>query len=251
MAGWQGAPRLALLGLASIGALGIGLHLARRRWSSHVTNGLFLLQAAVATFAIWCVNETQAYTAPSSAPFFGGKVISLVVILLAPSEVAGIVVLAVNALAPVVQFLGWPHEVQVRVFPAEPWLSSLVGLMAIGVLIARYRSLNRLRAAVGDQTERDWLARVARLSLLVRDLWRAPLEQLQQQIASVRAGCRDITPFADRMQRATARLVELNDALRPFEAYLAPRPETLRTLDAALIEREVSELVGERAGARR
>jgi hypothetical protein len=162
------------------------------------------------------------------------KMSLLVIALLAPSRRVGLLWLAAFALLPLIQTLFWPAGMRTLLPVGEPWVTVVFGLAAAGVLIFRRRAATLQRELVRARAERIAAARVARLSMAVRDLANSPLQTLSSGVELLSGEGRDVR---DRMERALHKLHELGETLNRADEALGFRTDAFDAqaeLEAAL-----------------
>lgn len=120
-------------------------------------------------------------------PFLGIKVLALFLPLICPPiRWVAWVTLPMLALAPVVQYLGWPQDVRMEAGVQEPWMT--VVFVILSGIIYRFRlSFAELRLAQRLLAERNQLLqRVAHLLMGTKHLMNTPLQTLEVAIDVIR-----------------------------------------------------------------
>jgi hypothetical protein len=214
---WRNAPRricLALLSLAFASALVTSLV------SSH-----FCVQAGVVT-----------------QPFQMVEVSTLIIAILSPAARLGAAWIATFSSAPLVQVALWPAEVRAALPPGEPWFVPIYGAIALTLLLYRRRSIDLERALAEIHGRELSIARLARVSLAVRDLANTPLQTLTTGVDLLRQKASGPEPVIESMAHALIRLGKLRLALAPFEQHAEWQPQDESFDAVARLEEMASDL---------
>jgi hypothetical protein len=237
----EGLPHDSTLLVLAGGLCGLGLFVIRPNLPRAVSLLVITVQATLILVAVWIGVDAQARSGLPFSPYGGLKFAMIMLMLVVPSLVVGGAILGVATLLPLVQTALSSAAVHARMPLVEPWLTVNLGLVMMAVLYVRRRQVTMIRVAAAELAESAWLARLARLSLLVRDLSKEPLEVVRAATSHLaEAGARKTT--VTRMEAARRRLVRINDLLAPLEPFLPARSDA-DSLD--VIEVEVRTLMAQ------
>jgi hypothetical protein len=200
---------------ATIGALLAAFLLgARRRFRSvQVISILFVVNATATLVVLWVTGEHYATAVRTWMPFQPNKLGAMTVALLAPEIWAGLLSIAGYTGAAVLQFLTFDRAVRERLPMGEPWAMLAFGVFATVLLLYRRRQFALERALVREQAETESLKRLARLSLVVRDLANTPTQTIALTSSLIRAQHPDLEREAGLLSRSADKLAELNRLL--------------------------------------
>jgi hypothetical protein len=130
----------------------------------------------------------------------------------------------------------WPgglaHSGHVLMY--EPWLTLFAAGMAGGILVVRAVHATRERQLAQEVERRKAAERIANIAFAVRDLMNSPLQILEIHIARLGKAFPEGASSIAQMERAIARLAELNDRLRPYELDVRSRAAREEGLDPVL-----------------
>jgi hypothetical protein len=192
-------------------ALGLVLFavlMARRRGlSARWCSTAFVVNALSIVVALWIRDDAYARVHDHWAPFQANKLGGLVVALLAPELWAGVVCVVAYAGSALAHWALFPPAVRHHLAVGEPWPTIIFGLFAFVLLGYHVRRL---------ALERE-VTRVHAV-LAVRDLANTPLQIIELSASLLRAGTADPETNLDRIDRAAARLRDLNQILAEQEA---------------------------------
>ena len=196
--------------------------------------------AVIAFAVVWIDASVQAGSGQPFAPYSGLRIAMLALMLLVPSIPIGVILLGGAALLPVLQTSLWSADVLDRMPLVEPWLTLNIGQIMIVALVVRRRHVVKIRAAAARVVESAWFERLARLSLLVRDLSSEPINVLRT--ATTRMVSEPSAPerLVVHMQAAVTRLARINDLLTPLGHVLVT---TTPGLNADAVDAEVTALI--------
>jgi hypothetical protein len=207
---------------------------------------LFALESLTVLAAAWISAAAQVASGRPFVPFVIVKILMLLMVL-APSGPLGGAFIALAMIEALVQSFTWPAEVRVQLFRLEPMATLIVGAYSLPVLVLRRRHISQLSKAVQEQAEADLLRRLLQLSLLVRDLSRAPLDTLRSVSLRLRDGPAAEAKLAHRVESAVVRLDDLNEALSPVAVPILEGVARERSTDGlSVVEAEVRKLLSDR-----
>ena len=206
---------------------------------------LVLVGLTIIAVLITMGMNDEGYATPGRpfAPFDGHKILLVVLALLAPSGLWGALLILGSTLAVLVQYLTWPPELTAFAPALEPWQTAIIGVAALGVLRARRRHVRMIGAAVRTSARHAWVERVANLSLAVRDLANSPLQTLVLGSALVRDRCLGHSELLDRLDGATARLLDLSRFLEPLAPLVRPGQAVIGFDALVELQREIAESI--------
>lgn len=149
----------------------------------------FIFVAVTIVLIAWAFFNHEHYVRDRlpHEPFLGIKLIALFLPLFCPPiRWVAWVTLPMLALSPVVQYLGWPHEVRLQTGVQEPWMT--VAFVILSGIIYRFRlNFAELRLAQRLLAERNQLLqRVAHLLMGTKHLMNTPLQTLEVAIDVIR-----------------------------------------------------------------
>jgi hypothetical protein len=170
------------------------------------------------------------------------KMSALVIAILSPSARLGAAWVALFSAAPLVQVALWPAEVRAALPPGEPWFAPIYGAIALTLLLYRRRSLDLERALAETRGREMSIARLAQVSLAVRDLANTPLQTLTTGVDLLRHKASGSEAVIESMARALVRLEKLRQALAPFEQHVEWRPHDESFDAVARLEEMASDL---------
>jgi hypothetical protein len=244
-----GLPTSGFLLHGSLAAAGVALALRTSSLPRWVSLAIFSVECFSALIAGWNGTDAHAASGRLFVPFTAAKVVALLVAILSPSPLLGAGLIGLAAMLPVLQVSLWSAEVRSRMALGEPLLTVVIGVAALGLLVARRRSMTAAQEVTRIHAERAWLERVARLSLAIRHFTSAPLQTLRVEMPRVRRELGDAASLVDRMDKAVARIVRLSEVLTPLDAVVALRPEDTTLNATSLLEQAVREhLAGREPG---
>ena len=174
-----------------------------------LSSAAFVANNAAIVVALWHDAAMGALAAAPWVPFQPHKLGALAVALLAPPRIwSGAVSIGLFAGSAVLQWVMLVPELKARA-PAEPWAILAFGTFAAGIYAYRiyaWRKEQRLADALAEARISE---RLSRIVLALQDLANTPLQTLELTSALLARGGA-APPLIDRMQRALARLRDLN-----------------------------------------
>jgi hypothetical protein len=209
---------------ASIGvsvALLVLLIAARHaRWLAGLSSVVFVANNATIVMALWHDATMGAAAATPWVPFQPHKLGALAVALLAPPRIwSGALSIALFVGSAVVQWMMMGPGAKARA-PAEPWAILAFGTFAAGIYAYRIYTWSKEQRMADALAEARISDRLSRIVLALQDLANTPLQTLELTSALLaRDGA--APPLIERMQRALARLRDLN---RIMAHYSPSRP---------------------------
>jgi hypothetical protein len=206
----------------------------------HKSLGAFADLACIAfvLVALWSADDILAREPRAWIPFQSHKLSVLTIALVAPTPPwVGVVCISAVTLAALAQFWALGPEVRAHLAVGEPWGTLAFGVFALGIFLHRVRLLRLEHEAMRAQAEAESLRRLARVALAVRDLSNTPLQTLRLSTELLRRHHAENVTRLDQMDRALARLEELERVLVQYEARTQWRPGD-ESFDAlAILER--------------
>src|SRR6185436_18391934 len=196
--------------------------------------------------ALWITNgywaQTQAWT-----PFQANKLGALAVPLIAPELRVGLVSIAGFAGIAIAKFYVLDPDIQRRLPIGEPWFVLIFAMFGAVLLVYRLRGLAFERDVLRLQAETAVAADVARGFLRLRDYANTPIQTIVFATEVLRRRNPDLEPILRRIDRATARLMEISRALRSYESMNDWSPNDESSNEAALTNGVVpTEPIGKR-----
>jgi hypothetical protein len=183
---------------------------------------LFIFALALAPFfpILFFADQRLAALGGAWVPFLRQKLGVFVVALLAPGEVwVSGTLIGLLALQSVVEYYALGLRTNPYMPIEEPWFTVIIAGIGLVLLIHRLHRFAVERELVRAQAESRRVEELARMSLAVRDLANTPLQTLELALGLLRL---DNAPAAlvERMDRALAKLRQLNRLLAGYEANL-------------------------------
>ena len=216
---WQWAQAVA------VQACALAVLLSIRERPEWVDDVLGYVVTASILLAFWVTNGELAYSTDRFSSFAGVKLAMLAVGVFAPAEWRlGIPVLASLTLLAPVEYATWSPDARTNVALPEPWGTAAFGSICIGLFLFRGRLAKARLDAARSHAEAAAAERFARKLLAIRDLANSPMQAIELDVAILRAGHADRDWLATSMERALARLRELNAVLASYEADVSWRP---------------------------
>jgi hypothetical protein len=231
--------------LCIVGAACLGVLLVAPRLPRTASLGLLSLQVLVALAAIWHAAEVEAASGQPFLPFNGNKILAFVVAIFCPSVRLGVVLIGLLTAEALVQTAHFAPAVRSLIPQIEPFQTLVIGGGALVFLIAHRRHAAAVTELSRVQAEQRWIERIARLGLVVRNLTQAPLEAVRNGLSTLRRQG-DTDEQGARMERAVARLEQLNELLGPLDR-IVPAPSEKVSLES--VARLKEELEASRAQA--
>ena len=186
-----------------------------------LVGGAYVASTASVSVAAWITNAQLADASVPFQTFAAFKVVLLGAACTFPTRLRfSAPVIAGVALLPSLEWLTWPPSWRAHAAVTEPVATLLVGAISIGFLVFRARSLAAHERAARSEAELATMEQVAQVALAVRDLANSPLQTLEASLSLLQAGASDPAKLTAQMDRALARLRELNERLLPYEAHL-------------------------------
>ena len=221
----SGPPTAHLVATLVCGLLWMLTFAERRPSTAAYGSTVFLLIIGTVIIGLWASTQRLAESGINWVPFRAQQLGALAVALLAP-PVAWVGVVAILAVigAAVVQFELFHPAIRAHLPFGDPWSTLFFGGFALGLLYYRLRADRRERVAAHSQADSENYQRFARAMIAVRDLSNTPLQTLTNMVLLLRKQSPELRDTADRLERAVARLTELERATRPFERQLVWRP---------------------------
>jgi hypothetical protein len=215
--------------------LGALLYLERRAPTMWLGNAVMLVNNFFILIAIWQTSEFIWRNAGDIGP--GVSVYRLgaltAALLCPPSFWVGLVSIVAFLTTQFVQIALLPGPLP----PAEPWVTTLYGCFAIGLLLYRRHAAQLDREAIRSHAEAVALERIARKFLAVRDLANTPLQTLMITTGLLRQQPGQAAEIVPRMDRNLERLRQLMQTLASYETDLKWRPGD-ESFDAMTVLRE-------------
>ena len=213
-----------LFGIAACGAVWLWT-LVRRNHPSLVFGSLaFLAINAAILVALTSAAQRIAESGVHWVPFRAHQLGMLTVALLAPPVAwVGAITIVGTVATVLIQYQRFPAEVAAQLPHGEPWSTMFFAGFALVLLFFRLRADVNEREAVRAQAKAEAYQAYARAMLAVRDLANTPLQTLTNLTELLRAHGPEVAGISDRLERAVARLTELEEATRPFERELELR----------------------------
>jgi hypothetical protein len=227
----------ALSALVSVGL--IVLLLMQRHPTVRFSSVVFLLNITVILAALWITSgywaSTRAWT-----PFQANKLGALAVPLVAPELRVGLLAIAGLAGTAIAKFYVLDPEIQRRLPVGEPWFVLIFAMFGGVLLVYRLRGLAFERHVLRLQAEAAVAAEVARGFLRLRDYANTPIQTIVFATELLRRRHPDLEPILLRIDRATARLMEISRALKSYESMNSWNPADRSSDRAALSDRAAS-----------
>jgi hypothetical protein len=202
----------------AIAAAGLGFVLARRQMSIAVSAGCALAVVGAAMAASSLSTHDLAVNGYRFEAFMAYKLAAFMAAIIAPYPFwIGYLIMAVTMVAPVVQYFLMPDALRQAFSVQEPWLTTVIGAMALFVLVHRMRALAAERAMVRVHADKNTSDQIARLFLAMRDLTNTPLQSIALTSALLEQEHLDRHEAARHLDKALARLRELTAVLAKYD----------------------------------
>ncbi len=185
------------------------------------TSNLVILILNVAIIAaLTSAGQRLAESGLPWVPFRPHKLGAMAVALLAPPMIwVGVATIIGFAGAATIQYLLFDPAIRERLPFGDPLSTVMFGAFALVLLFYRHRADKVEREVVRAHAEAESYQRHARAILAIRDLSNTPLQTLTNLIPLLRLHPQ-LDETTDHLERAVARLTELERATRPFEQHL-------------------------------
>ena len=228
----------ALSALVSVGLI-VVLLIQRRHPTVRFSSVVFLINMLVILVALWI---TSGYWAPTQAwnPFQANKLGALAVPLVAPELKVGLVSIAGLAGTAIAKFYVLDPDIQRRLPIGEPWFVLIYAMFGGVLLVYRLRGLAFERDVLRLQAEATVAADVARGFLRLRDYANTPIQTIVFATELLRRRNPELEPILRRIDRATARLMEISRALKSYESMNSWNPGDRSSGRAAQSDRAAS-----------
>lgn len=213
-------------------ALGFELAIARRSWRDRVSALVFLGSTILASVVIALNHEYYIENNLPFQPFIGFKILSLVIALICPSSVwVGMASLGVAGLMPLERYFFWEPSARAVLGIQEPWLTTLVSILAAIIYVFRLR-LNWLREAeIGLAAKLKIIRRLANLLVGTQHLLNTPLQTLELLMRNgnmSEPGVKESLGRAFASIRAVTRILTMINKSAQLESSALPsNPEAL------------------------
>lgn len=221
----QGATTAQLAAIVICGLLWMATYAERRPETVAFGSVIFLLLNTTIVIGLWAKVQQFAESGMLWVPFRAHQLGALAIALIAP-PVAWVGVVAIIEIigAAVLQFLLLGPELRAHMPFGDPWSTLLFGGFALGLLFYRRRADREEHETARALAEAGAYQRFARAMIAVRDLSNTPLQTLTNMVPLLRQQSPELGETAARLERAVARLTELEQATRPFERQLVWKP---------------------------
>jgi hypothetical protein len=191
----------------------------------------FVVHNVVIATALWFADSNPGTLGRQSAIFQPQKLGALAVAILAPPSIqAAVSSILIFAGSGLLRYALFDPELRAKL-SNEPWALVAYGIFGLGLYLHRIKSRKVRTEMQRALTEATSLERTSSMLLAFRDFYNTPLQTLQLTVAILKVrhpGDRDLVA---RIERALARLAELN---RLASGYEAPSCAMRRvSLDAA------------------
>lgn len=201
-------------------------------WFSAVA---FTLNNAVIAIALWLPSANLAGSPWQWVPFQPQKLGALAVALLAPPSVlTGIASIAIFIGSALLRFELFDPATSAGL-ATEPWATLAYGTFAIGLYMYRVHGRKVRSEMETALAEAKSLERLSQVLLAFRDFYNTPLQTLEFTIAVLKARHPEADALVARMERALARLGDLNRIASTYE------PPTPHHIDLSLDATEILE----------
>ncbi len=225
---WLQASAVLLAGAAAVAA--------SARPPAWIVDGSHLAATASLGVAAWITNAQLAASGISFQTFAAFKVLLLGGACIYPTRLRfSVPLLIAVAAVPAIEWLTWPAHWRAHAAVTEPTGTLIIGAISIGLLVYRTRSLAAQQLAARSRAELSTMQQVAEVALAVRDLANSPLQTLEASLSLLQAGASDPAKLTAQMDRALARLRDLNERLLPYEEHVQWSAETFDPI--AILER--------------
>jgi hypothetical protein len=210
-------PRWAALASSAVGlALASAMVIARRRISVTGSSVLFLVNSIVIAAALWITDTAYAAYVPGWVPYQASKLGVLVVALLSPELWVGIVSFVLYAGSAVLHDALFAAT-RGRTF-GEPWSMVIYGVFALALLWLTHRRRAAEWRAIGAEANAEGMRRLAKSTMAISDLCNTPLQTIELAAALLRRAHPGLDTELGRVDRALARLRELNAILLEYRS---------------------------------
>jgi hypothetical protein len=207
--------------IASIGfSVALVLYLAARRthpppaWFSAAA---FVAHNVVIAMALWFADSVPVALARQSATFQPQKLGALAVAILAPPSIqAGVLSIAIFVVSALLRYALFDPELRANL-SSEPWAVVAYGLFGLGLYFHRIKSRKVRSEMHRALTEATSLERLSCVLLAFRDFYNTPLQTMELTVATFKVRHPEERDLVARMERAIARLAELNRLASSYE----------------------------------
>lgn len=221
----QGGPAIQFVASVICGLLWMATYTARPPRTTLYGSAIFLLLDAAIIIALWVKTDQIAGSGLHWVPFRAHQLGAIAIALIAPPVAwVGVVALVTLVGAAVLQFMLFDPAIRAQMPFGDPWTTLFFGGFALGILFYRRRGDRMERDTAHAEAEAENYQRFARAMIAVRDLSTTPLQTLTNMVVLLRQHGPELRAIADRLERAVARLTELERATRPFERQLEWKP---------------------------
>jgi hypothetical protein len=213
---WTGLPRFPLLywQMATIGAGVFSLvatQLFRQKWTEKLGNIIFSINLLPMFGMLWTATSLLATAEKFWIPFRAYQLSTIAIAIMAPSKawagLFGIVTLTVLAL---IQYFNFTPGQLVWMARGEPW-GTIAYCMFSGILYwYRLRGKKIERELAADVEKNSMTRKLARTLLAVQDLANSPVQSLINDAEILRTKFPETKDIAQRIQRCSQKLRELN-----------------------------------------
>ncbi len=205
--------------MAILVASGLLTGLLARRQTPTVRTALivFIVNNTVILVALWFSNLGYVDSGQAWVPFQANKLGMLTLALLAPELWVGLVCIATNAGAAIVQHMTFDAIERAHLAVGEPEATIIIGVFATALLLFRVRRDALQRDVARAQEEARAVERLAQTLLDLRDQSNTPLQTIAFAAALIRAEQPGAENALDLIDRALARMKELDEALKRYE----------------------------------
>jgi hypothetical protein len=221
---------------------------------------LFGIEGGVFIAVCWLTTKTiglNDFTAPNGlkvVTFDSLKLLALVLAVLAPSSLLGGTLIGMTAVAALAQTFLWSPEARERVTFLEPWMTCVLATILLAVFLLQKHQLEYVKKIASEQAQYPWFERLARLSLMVRELSKPDVLVLKNTTAQISEELSEESPTQIAMLKvmngAVGKLERLNQALEPLKQTIPQQTEESKSVpDLTAIAREVDQLISFRLAA--
>jgi hypothetical protein len=185
---------------------------------------LFVVNTVAIVGALWITSGYYAASRGYWIPFQANKLGMLAAAIVAPAIAAGAISIGLFGGTALVRIARFDDEVRARLPIGEPFALLVFAGFALALLVYRVRALALEREAARAHAESDILAATALRFLAIRDLANTPIQTIDLNGKLARRQAPELAPLLDRIDRAVARLRELNDLLRAYDEKVDWKP---------------------------
>lgn len=188
---------------------------------------LYVISSTSVSISVFASNQIRAIAPNHWAPFEDSKITCFVAAVVAPTLGGGVYGILLHTGGAILGLFRFPHEARARLPKNQPFVIILYGSFAMSLLLYRVRSTDSERKMIYVYLEAQHLERIARTSLLIRDLTNSPVQTLEFSVASLRRHNGKTRTVLDRMERATNRIKLINSILDRYSKHIVWKAEDL------------------------